>query len=755
VLRDNLFGLELDPRCVQIAMFNVALQAWKGGGGWRQLPVPNIACSGIPVKASADEWKALAAGDTLLENALERLHALFRGADTLGSLIDPLSTPEHRAFGQRTFTDIDWATMRPPLERALRREASDPATSVLGHTAAGLLRAALLLSGRYSLVTTNPPFLGRAKQSAGLMRFCEREYPDSRNDLGVVFLDRVMGLCNENGVSAVVSPQSWLQLKRYKDLRERLLKDVSLRLGAWLGARAFEAISGEVVTAALFVIEKTLPESNHEMVTTDVQQARDPHEKAAALHSSALVHVSQRTQAANPDSRILPAAVGKGSIGDVANTHQGIKTSDNPRFVRFIWELPHHGGGWRRMQSAPQSTSPYTGRSEVCFWEDGFGVMTGVCQEGAPFRGQAAWGQSGVVIAEMGELNSTLYTGDLFDGTGTVVTPFSSEDLPALWAFCTSGELFDAVRSIDSSLKVTSGTVASVPFDADRWRLSCVAALPVPSSNDPTQWLFEGRPEASSAPLQVAVARLLGYRWPEHAESDDLNEFADADGIACLPSVAGEPPAAERVQEVLATAYGGAWSFAKATALLEQSGSKKKNLSDWLRDEFFKQHCALFANRPFIWQVWDGQRDGFSALLNYHRLDRRTLEKLTYTYLGQDWVERQRAEARDEVVGAEARLAAALELQRKLEAILEGEAPFDIFVRWKSLNEQPVGWEPDLNDGVRLNIRPFVKAGVLRSPFSIHWKKDRGKNPDGTERHNETNLTLAQKVDARKQAGQT
>ena len=35
VLRDNLFGLELDPRCVQIAMFAVALAGLEGRGGWR------------------------------------------------------------------------------------------------------------------------------------------------------------------------------------------------------------------------------------------------------------------------------------------------------------------------------------------------------------------------------------------------------------------------------------------------------------------------------------------------------------------------------------------------------------------------------------------------------------------------------------------------------------------------------------------------------------------------------------------------
>jgi hypothetical protein len=89
VLRDNLFGLELDPRCVQIAMFAVALQAWKAAGAWRQLTVPSIACAGIPVKASVQEWAALARGDHGLENALTRLHILFREADTLGSLIDP------------------------------------------------------------------------------------------------------------------------------------------------------------------------------------------------------------------------------------------------------------------------------------------------------------------------------------------------------------------------------------------------------------------------------------------------------------------------------------------------------------------------------------------------------------------------------------------------------------------------------------------------------------------------------------------
>ena len=130
--------------------------------------------------------------------------------------------------------------------------------------------------------------------------------------------------------------------------------------------------------------------------------------------------------------------------------------------------------------------------------------------------------------------------------------------------------------------------------------------LPEPWSDDPTQWLFERRPEVSTLPLQVAVRRLVGYRWPEQSDRTTSTAFTDADGIVCLPSVAGEPPAADRVQQLLAAAFGESWSPAKVKELLEQAGSKKKNLADWLRDDFFKQHCALFGNRPFVWHIWDG-----------------------------------------------------------------------------------------------------------------------------------------------------
>ena len=100
-------------------------------------------------------------------------------------------------------------------------------------------------------------------------------------------------------------------------------------------------------------------------------------------------------------------------------------------------------------------------------------------------------------------------------------------------------------------------------------------------------------------------------------------------------------------------------------------------------------------------------------------------------------------------------------LQAKLARILEGEKPYDIFVRWKPLHAQPLGWDPDLDDGVRQNIRPFIKAGVLGCTLEQILKDvDRGKDAASApwfatfngERHNDHHTTLEEKRAARLRA---
>ena len=94
VIRDNLFGLEIDPRCTQIGAFNLALAAWRRVGHCK-LPAMNLACSGLAPNAKKDDWLKLAGDNDRLQRGMARLYALFKDAPVLGSLINP------RAGGRR------------------------------------------------------------------------------------------------------------------------------------------------------------------------------------------------------------------------------------------------------------------------------------------------------------------------------------------------------------------------------------------------------------------------------------------------------------------------------------------------------------------------------------------------------------------------------------------------------------------------------------------------------------------------------
>ena len=803
VLRENLHGLELDPRCVEVAVFALALAAWthSGAEGYRLLPEMNLACSGLAPNATKEQWSALseqaaAAGglapgrdlfgvdDTLLSaplrNSMDTLYELFSQAPVLGSLIDPHAV-------EADLFQRDFGSIRDLFAIVLKQERTSDDEIERAVAARGMARAAQLLADRYTLVITNVPYLARGKQGQALRVFCERNFPCSKNDLATSFLERCLHLCAEGGAAGLVLPQNWLFLTSYRKLRQRLLKSETWRVLARLGAGAFETVTGEVVKAVLLTLSHEHPYSRSDgliadystpsaMRGLDVSNFRTASEKAARLRGAETLSVEQAQQLMNPDARVtleLPSS--EALLEKYALAPNGMHGGDSLRFRMYFWEVAFGNSVWCRFQTPVGETTHYGGREHVFFWADGGRIH--LQNSSARLQGQGAWERCGVAVRVMRELPATLYSGNPFDISCVPIVPKIPEHLLPIWCFCSSPEFNDAVRHIDQKLNVTNATLAKVSFDLDRWiRIAnerYPKGLPRPYSDDPTQWIFHGHPCGSvvwdvaqkrtvhgplrtdPTVLHVAVARLLGYSWPaEHdivmeladeqrewvRRTEALGEWMDEDGIVCIPSVRGEPPARDRLLGLLAAAFGDFWSDSVLAKLLANVDSN--SLDEWLRNRFFDQHCKLFHHRPFVWHIWDGRRrDGFHALVNYHTLaagdgkGRQLLESLTYSYLG-DWIVRQRDGAQRHEEGAEDRLAAACELQVRLEAILEGEPPYGIFVRWKPIHEQPIGWEPDINDGVRLNIRPFMAedipggkkgAGVLRSKPKISWKKDRGK----------------------------
>jgi hypothetical protein len=351
-----------------------------------------------------------------------------------------------------------------------------------------------------------------------------------------------------------------------------------------------------------------------------------------------------------------------------------------------------------------------------------------------------AWGEDAIVVSRT-RLCATPSNGHHFAQNCIALVPTRRDDLGRVWAAVTNPAFNDQVRALSQKLVVPTGVF-------ERVRVTDAPAAPAPPearSVDARSWDFCGHPAGSATPLHVACARLVGYRWPAQFDADGapipdaLDPLADGDGIVCIPATAGEPAAVERLRAVLQAAYGGELAAVRPT-LFKEAGVAHADLEGWLRNRFFKQHCALFHNRPFVWHIWDGRKDGFAALVNYHALDRENLDRLIHTYLG-DWLREQQAALERGDAGADIRVAAATLLQQKLLAIARGEPPYDVYARWKRERYRrltdPPAWAPDLADGVRVNIRPFVTAEVLRARFTIGWGPDAGREPDGRPRVND------------------
>lgn len=769
VLSDNLFGLELDGRCVQIAAFAVALTAWRIGGfqsfGPEQV---HIAWVGAPPPLDRAEFLALANGDDELRAGLTGLHDLFVQAPLLGSLIDPTSGDlmSHQRLGR----------IEPLLDRLVEKTRSSEPERVEGAVAArGMADAAAILSRRYTLVATNVPFLGRGKQSASLAAYIQRTEDSAKADLATAMLSRSLRVLISSGTIASVTPQNWLFRERYSDFVADFVSRSKLRVVARLGAGAFTTITGEVAQTAL-VISSTGSSDTHVFGALDVSGAGNPNEKSLLLKSNDIVDVERSKAQDQAGGAINFIASNSKLLNEFVRPVTGLITKDAQRFFCKFWEQKNLCDDWEPSQTSVNSTKEWCGCEDAVLWQKDKGVLRQSYSDGvAVLAGGLAWGRPGVMVSQTGSLPSSLYAGRFFNDSVAILVPNNKLSLASLWTYCADPKFSTDVRQLNQALKVPPSIMGKAEFHSATWNEAALSrypnGLPEPYSDDPTQWLFHGHPAQAEAGtgLHVALARLAGYRWPAEidagmrlsAEARDWVAKAatlptpDADGILPLAAVGSERPLADRLREYLNVAIPG-WDEVRlvreADERVDKKVAKDTSLEGWLRDRAFRQHSALFQNRPFIWQVWDGQKDGFSAILHYHRLDYAALQKLTYTLLGA-WITRREAEKDDR------RVEAANVLKQKLEAILEGEAPNDIFVRWKSLAQQPVGWNPDLDDGVRLNIRPWVMTGVLResAPRGVKWGVDRGKDIpsapwfslDKGDRNNDRHTTLAEKHAAR------
>lgn len=385
ILENNLHGIDLDPRAVQIAAAALWLkgkQACADAEPRRvQLVASNLRLAALPDDDPAlVELRAEVERETGIPAKLtDQIVQALAGADHLGSLLKVdaavdetlraheaelgIAQPDQGSlfdgFGERRREPVAAATAKAGLverlERFLARRgaADDLGLRLRGEQLArGIRFLRLVEEGRFDLVVGNPPYQGTSKMADS--KYVEKHYALGKGDLYAAFLLRGLELARQGGVSALLTMRNWMFIKQYAGLREHLLETVHLRGLHDLSSGAFEEISAaQVVVSVVSSIFSNghtssraiaikafsddtvtqVGETRRKRAVTLCQIGRHEFDPAAlkVVPEWPLVYWWTRPDLEPFSTREL--------LGRVSTITPGIKTGDDTRFLRYWFEV--------------------------------------------------------------------------------------------------------------------------------------------------------------------------------------------------------------------------------------------------------------------------------------------------------------------------------------------------------------------------------------------------------------------------------
>jgi hypothetical protein len=345
----------------------------------------------------------------------------------------------------------------------------------------------------------------------------------------------------------------------------------------------------------------------------------------------------------------------------------------------------------------------------------------------------------------------------------------------------------DASNDEEEEAETTASTGARIPIPAESLLEELAQHLEVHPIS--VFWLLREMLEADglicASELQSfvedyvsnTVLRLLGHRWPSES-GQVLSTWADRDGIVLGEEGTNQSVLVSRVRDRLAENFG---TEQVRAVEREFHDIVDKSLSEWLSADFFKRHISQFRKRPIVWRLQSSpggnakrqnrrsarKAPAFSCLVYYQRLDADLLPKLRTQYIGP-----LRTSVQTELAGLEKlnkrttdQDARRLELEEKFEELkafdarleqvifggftstaLDAVAANEPLDKWTRSGAAPTSREaflaqerkyaPDLNDGIRVNISPLQRAGLLAADVlaakdvekaiadRAHWRAD-------------------------------
>ena len=483
ILEKNLYGLDIDDRAAQLAGFALLMKARADDRRlFNDPPRLNV--------LSLQESKGLELGELATHLAPFGVQRA-----TIKALLD---TFEHaKTFGSLIQIPDALNAQLPALAEAVGKanETGDLYAQAAAQDLLPLVEQLKVLGRKYDAVVANPPYMGMKAMNAQLKELASVEYADFKIDTYSMFVCRALSFVNTTGIASLVTMHSWMFLHRFENMRQRLLTEATIQCLGHLGARAFSAISGEVVQTCCFALGRQHVADYRPVFSRCVDG--DETYKKEALKSPASRYARFILEDFEPISgRILAYWIscdvmrhfqGERKVADHANPRHGMVTSDNDRFLRFHWEVSfaNQAHGCQSREAARETLKkwfPYNKGGAARRWygnaeyllnwaNDGFEVIEYARElygsASRKIQSQEFYFQDGLTWSALGSGDISLRAngpGYLFDSKGSSMF-FASDDVKYLMCGLFNSNVAALFISVMSpTLDFSAGSMANMPL---------------------------------------------------------------------------------------------------------------------------------------------------------------------------------------------------------------------------------------------------------------------------------------------------
>lgn len=585
ILGNNLFGIDIDLRAVQLAALALYLKA-KTANKDSVLNESNLACADVAIfrgqhLAKITSEMALPGGFT--RELFVRFRDSLEEASTMGTLV---RLEQH-------FGNLQSDRLRQAIDAYVQKKHEEGVDeSYFANEAGKGLRLLNVLERRYDIVFTNPPYMSNRNMNAAMSDFMKRNYKKSKGDLYSAFIERCAELLGPAGRLAMIAQQSFMFISTFEDLREVLLGATAIESMAHVGPRAFAEVTGEKVNTTAFVLRREqLEMERREALGTYFRLVKEPDaESKRAAFEQALA----RRRAGQPDSRVYEYRQGDFSaipgnplvywitptlrklfvtlpkLETVGQPRQGTATSDNARFLRFCWEVNRNSVSRDSLTAQTAAASgkrwfPYMKGGSFQRW---YGNQTYVVNwwsdakeirnfDRAVIRNPDYYFRRGVTWTDLttGKFNARLSPGGfVFDVSGSSVFP---DDVELVLGVMNSTWANYALKLINPTVHVQVGDLARLPLPkrtSDPLREAAgraVAMARIDSEEDETTYDFL-EPPAWPDGVELVTARHRELTALENELDEEvyrIYEISPEDRRAIEEELAAAPAAGDDTEE--------------------------------------------------------------------------------------------------------------------------------------------------------------------------------------------------------------